>query len=86
VANPDQADVNSAANGEDVNKRESGSKVTKKKPKKEDKWKQKMMFLYEDGANPDDVDKTNDAETEAVADSSRYVLLVILIKHCVHLI
>jgi len=60
-------------NGDDNTRKESGAttKSTKKKPKKEDKWKQKMMFLYEDGANADeDVGESGSTETEAVADST----------------
>jgi len=48
----------------------ASTKLSKKKPKKEDKWKQKMMFLYEDGANADeDVSEAAVTETEAVADT-----------------
>lgn len=53
----------------------AATKSTKKKSKKEDKWKQKMMFLYEDGANADeDVGKIDSKETEAVADSRLFIL------------
>ena len=78
VSNSDRSDtakMKLQENGEDDSRQESGAttKSTKKKPKKEDKWKQKMMFLYEDGANADeDVGESGSMETEAVEDS-RYV-------------
>jgi len=70
-ASSDHGEAAGVANGED----EGGAttKMSKKKSKKEDKWKQKMMFLYEDGANPDeDVAKTDSTEVEIVADT-KYV-------------
>lgn len=66
-ATSDQAETADAANGEENT---ASTKLSKKKPKKEDKWKQKMMFLYEDGANAEeDVSEAAVTETEAVADS-----------------
>jgi len=71
AANSDHSQMTDVANGEDESS--VTTKMNKKKSKKEDKWKQKMMFLYEDGANPDeDVDKTDSKETEGAA-SSKYV-------------
>lgn len=71
AANNDEGEIADVANGEDESS--VTTKTSKKKSKKEDKWKQKMMFLYEDGANPDeDVAIADSTVTEEVA-SSKYV-------------
>ena len=72
----DHAEIAGVANGEDdtVQENSATTKQTKKKSKKEDKWKQKMMFLYEGGANADeDVSETPSTEAEAAADTRLFI-------------
>ena len=68
AANSDHGENAGVANGEDESS--VTTKMSKKKSKKEDKWKQKMMFLYEDGANPDEgVGEPDSTKPEGVTSS-----------------